>query len=47
MKQIEKDEIYEHLSQFLKGRGIEMKNGSYEPYEWSVVVQLIDKPPLP
>ncbi|SRR5436189_4319434 len=26
---------------------VEMKNGSYEPYEWSVVVQLIDKPPLP
>src|SRR6266581_1850367 len=29
MKPIEQNEIYEHLSQFLKGRGIEMKNGSY------------------
>jgi hypothetical protein len=29
MKQIEKDEIYEHLSQFLKSRGVEMKDGSY------------------
>src|SRR6266699_2140214 len=29
MKQIEKDEIYEHLSQFLKSRGIEMKDGGY------------------
>ncbi len=29
MKQIEKDEIYDHLSQFLKGRGIEMKDGAY------------------
>src|SRR5438876_211053 len=29
MKQIEKDEIYEHLSQFLKSRGIEMKDGAY------------------
>ena len=29
MKQIEKDEIYQHLSQFLKGRGVEMKDGSY------------------
>jgi len=29
MKQIEKDEIYEHLSQFLKSRGVEMKDGGY------------------
>jgi len=29
MKKIEKDEIYEHLSQFLKSRGIEMRDGAY------------------
>ena len=29
MKPIQKDEIYEHLSQFLKAKGIEMKDGSY------------------
>jgi hypothetical protein len=29
MKPIQKDEIYEHLSQFLKAKGVEMKDGSY------------------
>ncbi len=29
MKPIRKDELYEHLSQFLKDKGIEMKDGSY------------------
>jgi len=29
MKPIEKDELFQHLSQFLKSRGIEMKDGSY------------------
>src|SRR6266404_3306244 len=29
MKTIEQNEIYEHLSQFLKSRGVEMKDGSY------------------
>jgi len=29
MKPIEKDELYEHVSQFLKAKGIEMKDGSY------------------
>ena len=29
MKPIQKDELYEHLSQFLKAKGIEMKDGSY------------------
>lgn len=29
MKQIEKDELYTHLSQFLKNKGIELKEGSY------------------
>ena len=29
MKHIEKDELYEHFSQFLKTKGIEMKDGSY------------------
>src|SRR5262245_36343382 len=29
MKPIEKDELYENLSQFLKGKGIELKEGSY------------------
>src|SRR5260370_9062404 len=29
MKPIAKNEIYEHTSQFLKARGIEMKEGSY------------------
>ena len=29
MKPIQKDELYEHMSQFLKAKGIEMKDGSY------------------
>jgi hypothetical protein len=29
MKTIAKDEIYQHLNSFLKGRGIELKKGSY------------------
>jgi hypothetical protein len=29
MKPIQKDELYEHLSQFIKARGVEMKDGSY------------------
>ncbi len=29
MKRIEQNEIYEHLSQFLKNRGVDMKEGSY------------------
>ena len=29
MKPIQKDELYEHVSQFLKAKGIEMKEGSY------------------
>jgi hypothetical protein len=29
MKPIQKDELYEHLSQFLKSKGVEMKDGSY------------------
>ena len=29
MKSIQKDELYEHVSQFLKAKGIEMKEGSY------------------
>ena len=29
MKRIQKAELYEHLSQFLKAKGIEMKDGSY------------------
>ena len=29
MKPIEQNEIYEHLSQFLKGKGIDMKEGTY------------------
>ena len=29
MKAIQKDELYEHVSQFLKAKGIEMKEGSY------------------
>ena len=29
MKPIQKDELYEHLCQFLKAKGIEMKDGSY------------------
>ena len=29
MQPIQKDELYEHLSQFLKAKGIEMKDGSY------------------
>jgi hypothetical protein len=29
MKPIEKDELYEHVSQFLKAKGIEMKDGTY------------------
>jgi len=29
MKQIEKDELYENLSQFLKTKGVELKEGGY------------------
>jgi hypothetical protein len=29
MKPIQKDELYEHVSGFLKDRGIELKEGSY------------------
>jgi hypothetical protein len=29
MRPIKKDELYEHHSQFLKAKGIEMKDGSY------------------
>ena len=29
MKPIRKDELYAHLGQFLKAKGIEMKDGSY------------------
>jgi hypothetical protein len=29
MKQIQKDELYEHMRQFLKAKGIEMQDGSY------------------
>jgi hypothetical protein len=29
MKQIEKDELYQHLGQFLKRKGIELQDGSY------------------
>ena len=29
MKPIQKDELYEHLCQFLKTKGVEMKDGSY------------------
>ena len=29
MKPIQKDELYEHVSQFLKAKGIEMQEGSY------------------
>jgi len=29
MKPIQKDELYEHLCQFLKNKGVEMKDGSY------------------
>src|SRR5258708_24575125 len=29
MKPINKDELYEHLSQFLRSRGVELKQGSY------------------
>src|SRR5438270_11487194 len=29
MKPIEQNEIYEHFSQFLKNRGIELKQGTY------------------
>jgi len=29
MKPIQKDELYEHLSQFLKAKGVEMTEGSY------------------
>src|SRR5689334_3646104 len=29
MKTIEKDELYENISQFLKGKGIELKEGQY------------------
>src|SRR5215470_13906702 len=29
MKPIQKDELYKHLSQFLKSKGVELKEGSY------------------
>jgi hypothetical protein len=29
MKPIDKDELYEHVSGFLKGKGVELKAGSY------------------
>jgi len=29
MKQIQKDEIYSHLSEFLKGKGVQLKEGPY------------------
>ncbi len=29
MKQIRKDELYKHLAQFLKAKGVEMTEGSY------------------
>ena len=29
MTPIQKDELYEHLSKFLKAKGVEMKDGSY------------------
>jgi len=29
MKPIQKDELYDHLAEFLKAKGIEMKDGSY------------------
>jgi hypothetical protein len=29
MKPIQKDELYEHVRQFLKAKGIEMQDGSY------------------
>ena len=29
MKPIDKDELYEHLSGFLKGKGVELKEGAY------------------
>ena len=29
MKPIQKEELYDHLSQFLKAKGIEIKDGSY------------------
>ncbi|HOX55788.1 MAG TPA: hypothetical protein P5205_09200 [Candidatus Paceibacterota bacterium] len=29
MKRIQKEELYDYLSQFLKAKGIEMKDGSY------------------
>ena len=29
MKPIEKNELYQHVSEFLKGKGIELKAGSY------------------
>jgi hypothetical protein len=29
MKQIQKDELYDHLSEFLKAKGIELKEGPY------------------
>ncbi len=29
MKTIQKDELYDHLCQFLKAKGVEMKDGSY------------------
>jgi hypothetical protein len=29
MRPIQKDELYDHLSKFLKAKGVEMKDGSY------------------
>ena len=29
MKPIQKDELYQHLAEFLKAKGVEMKDGSY------------------
>ena len=29
MKPIQKEELYDHISQFLKAKGVEMKDGSY------------------
>jgi len=29
MKPIQKDELYKHLTQFLKSKGVELKEGSY------------------
>ena len=42
MKPIEKDELYEHVSQFLKAKGIEMKDGSYQRGIQKVCSILVD-----